>query len=61
MVEIKNTDRLITFFDDDPCNTDIKLETEPIKALRGCSQNINLTGKLLESRREDSEIEGIKM
>ncbi len=48
---------LITFFDDDVCKTDMESETDPIKALRGCSKNINLTGKLLESRREDSELE----
>jgi len=32
-------------------------KTDPIKALRGCSKNSNLTEKLLKSRQEDRTLE----
>jgi len=40
--------------------TDLKSDIDPIKALRGCSKGRNLTKKLLESRREDLELEEAK-
>jgi hypothetical protein len=40
--------------------TDLESDIDPIKALRGCSKGRNLTKKLLESRREDLELEEAK-
>ena len=48
---------LITFLNDMPSSADSVSDVDPIKALRGSSTNSNLTSKLLESRREDMEIE----
>jgi len=40
--------------------TNSESEVDPIKALRGCAKGTNLTEKLLESRREDLELEEAK-
>ncbi len=40
--------------------TDPGSEADPIKALRGCAEGLNLGEKLLESRREDLELEEAK-
>jgi hypothetical protein len=48
---------IITFLDDFVYETDSE---DPIRALRGCSRNLDLNRKLLESRREDSEFEELK-
>ncbi|MDQ1329177.1 MAG: hypothetical protein QG641_2466 [Candidatus Poribacteria bacterium] len=51
-------DVMITFIN--KTETDHKSDIDPIKALRGCSKGKNLTKKLLESRREDLELEEAK-
>jgi len=51
---------VITFLDEAPEDTDLELEMDPIKALRGCARGSNLTEKLEESRREDLELEEAK-
>ena len=46
---------LITFLNDKP--REASSDIDPIIALKGCAKGINLTTKLLESRKEDFEIE----
>ncbi len=48
---------VITFVNEASDETDSELEINPIIALRGCAKNLNLTEKLLETRREDIELE----
>lgn len=48
---------LITFVNEAFDERDSELEIDPIKTLRGCAKDSNLTEKLLEARREDIEIE----
>ena len=48
---------VITFVNEASDETDSELEINPIIALRGCAKNSNLTEKLLETRREDIELE----
>jgi hypothetical protein len=48
---------VITFLDDVLENTGVELGIDPIRALRGCAKGSNLTKKMLESRREDIELE----
>jgi len=56
MVSIKDRKKvLITFLNDKP--REASSDIDPIKALKGCAKGINLTSKLLESRKEDLEIE----
>ena len=56
MVSIKDRKKvLITFLNDKP--REASSDKDPIKALKGCAKGINLTSKLLESRKEDLEIE----
>jgi len=38
----------------------LELGIDPIRALRGCAKGSNLTEKMLESRREDIELEEAK-
>lgn len=52
-------DVIITFINKK--NDKIEPDIDPIKALRGCSKGKNLTQKLLESRREDLELEEAKL
>ena len=51
---------LITFLEDPVEETNLELEIDPIKTLRGCAKGSNLTEKLLESRRKDLELEEAK-
>ena len=51
---------IITFLEDPAEETDLDPEIDPIKALRGCAKGLNLTEKLLESRRRDLELEEAK-
>lgn len=51
-------DVIITFINKKYDNPDSDID--PIKALRGCSEGRNLTQKLLESRKEDLELEEAK-
>jgi len=53
-------DVIITFLEEPLEETNIELRIDPIKALRGCSKGMNLTEKLLESRREDLKLEETK-
>ena len=48
---------VITFLNEVFENTGLELEIDPIKALRGCDKGANLSEKLMESRREDIELE----
>ncbi|MDL1979318.1 MAG: hypothetical protein ACNY01_14415 [Desulfobacteria bacterium] len=48
---------VITFLNEVLENTGLELEIDPIKALRGCDKGTNLSKKLIESRREDIELE----
>ena len=57
-VPIKGKRRVIVTFIDEPLtDTDLGLEIDPIRALKGCAKGSNLTEKLLESRREDLNLE----
>ena len=51
---------IITFLEEPVEEIDLESEIDPIKALRGCAKGSNLTEKLLESRREDLELEEAK-
>lgn len=53
-------DVIITFREEPVEETDPGSEADPIKALRGCAEGLNLGEKLLESRREDLELEEAK-
>ena len=53
-------DVIITFLEEPIKGTDSELDTDPIKALRGCAKGENLTEKLLKSRKEDLELEDAK-
>ena len=48
---------VITFLNEASDEIDSELQINPIKALRGCAKNSNLTERLLEARREDIELE----
>ncbi len=52
---------LITFLDETVEKADNEFKVDPIKALRGCTKGLKLTEKLLESRREDLELEEAKL
>ncbi|MBW1744930.1 MAG: hypothetical protein JRJ25_00865 [Deltaproteobacteria bacterium] len=51
---------LITFFNEAVEDSGLELGLDPIEALRGCAKGSNLTKKLMESRREDIELEEAK-
>jgi hypothetical protein len=51
---------VITFLDEVLDNTGLELGIDPIRALRGCAKGSNLIEKILESRREDIELEEAK-
>ena len=51
---------LITFLDEIVEMVDNEFKVDPIKTLRGCAKGLKLTEKLLESRREDLELEEAK-
>jgi hypothetical protein len=51
---------LITFLEKPSEETGVESEIDPIKALRGCARGLDLTEKLLKSRRRDLEIEEAK-
>jgi hypothetical protein len=53
-------DVIITFVDKQSENKEITEQITLINALTGCSKGKNLTQKLLESRREDLELEEAK-
>ena len=60
-IPFKDKHRVIIVFLEEPVEeTDLKPETDPIKALRGCAKGERLTEKLLESRKEDLELEEAK-
>jgi len=60
-VPIKGKRRVIvTFLDEPPREFDLVLKVDPIRALKGCATGSNLTEKLLESRREDLNLEESK-
>ena len=60
-VPIKGKRRVIvTFLDEPATDTDLGLEIDPIRALKGCAKGSNLTGRLLDSRREDLDLEESK-
>lgn len=51
---------IVTFLEDPIRKTDSEQGINAIKALRGCARGTNITKKLLESRREDLELEEAK-
>ena len=51
---------IVTFLEDPVRKTDSEQEINAIRALRGCAKGTNLTEKLLESRKEDLELEEAK-
>lgn len=60
-VPIKGKRNVIVVFLDEPLpNTDRALKIDPIRALKGCAKGTTLTEKLLESRREDLNLEESK-
>jgi len=60
-VSIKGKRRVVVTFLDEPLvETDLGLEIDPIRDLKGCARGLNLTEKLLESRREDLNFEESK-
>jgi len=60
-VPVKGKRRVVVTFLDEPlAETDLGLEMDPIRALKGCAKGSNLTEKLLESRREDLNVEESK-
>ncbi len=60
-VPIKEKRRVIVTFLDEPLvEADLGLEIDPIRALKGCARGLNLTEKLLKSRKEDLNLEGSK-
>ena len=60
-VPIKKKRRVVvTFLDESFRETDSGLEVDPIRALKGCARGLNLTEKLLKSRKKDLNIEESK-
>jgi len=60
-VPVKGKRRVVVTFLDEPlAETDLGLEMDPIRALKGCAKGSNLTEKLLESPREDLNLEESK-
>ena len=60
-VPIKEKRRVIVTFLDEPLvEADPGLGIDPIRALKGCARGLNLTEKLLKSRKEDLNLEGSK-
>ena len=60
-VPIKGKRRVVVTFLDEPLvETDLGLEIDPIRVLKGCATGLNLTEKLLESRKEDLNLEESK-
>ena len=53
-------DVIITFLEEPVKEAGPGVEVDPIKALRGCARGLNLGERLLESRREDMELEEAK-
>ena len=52
-VPIKGKRRVVvTFLDESFVKTDFGLEIDPIRVLKGCARGLNLTEKLLKSRKE---------
>jgi hypothetical protein len=51
---------IVTFLDEPLVKTDLGLEIDPIRALKGCARGLNLTERLLESRRKDLNLEESK-
>jgi hypothetical protein len=51
---------LITFIDGAAQHSMPDSDIDPIRALRGCAKDSKLSQRLLESRREDAEIERAK-
>jgi len=51
---------IITFLEEPAEETELEPEIDPIEALSGCAKGLNLTEKLLESRRRDLELEEAK-
>ena len=51
---------IVTFLEDPVRKTDFEQKVNAIKALRGCAKGTKLTEKLLESRKEDLELEEAK-
>jgi len=51
---------LITFIDEYDGDAVPDADIDPIRALRGCAKGSKLSDKLLESRREDIELENAK-
>ncbi len=51
---------LITFLNEASDESGSGFQIDPIKALRGCARNSKLTEKLLETRKEDVELEKSK-
>ena len=51
---------VVTFLDEVLEDADLELEVDPVEALRGCARSSNLAEKLVESRREDLELEEAK-
>ncbi len=60
-VPIKGKRRVVVTFLDEPLvETDLGLEIDPIRGLKGCARGLNLAEKLLESRKEDLNLEESK-
>ncbi|MBW2649372.1 MAG: hypothetical protein JRC53_06170 [Deltaproteobacteria bacterium] len=60
-VPIKGKRRVVVTFLDEPLvETDLGFETDPVRALKGCAGGLNLTEKLLESRKDDLNLEESK-
>lgn len=51
---------LLTFIDEYVDEAILDSDIDPIRALRGCAKGSKLSDKLLESRREDIELENAK-
>ncbi len=51
---------LITFIDEYDGDAVPDSDIDPIRALRGCAKSSELSDKLLESRKEDIELENAK-
>ncbi len=60
-VSIKEKRRVVVTFLDEPLvETDLGLEIDPIRGLKGCARGLKLTDKLLKSRKEDLNLEESK-
>ena len=60
-IPFKGKKSVIVIFLEDPVREiDSERKINAIKALRGCAKGTNMTGKLLESRKEDLELEEAK-